>query len=55
MRIICQRKKKKENVKSTQLAKKVNTDRIKEELKDLADNVTSNAESKTVDGKWHEF
>ena len=35
--------------------KKANADRIREELKDLADNVTSNSESKKVDEKWNEF
>ena len=35
--------------------KKADTNRIKEELKKLADSVNLNSESKTVDEKWNEF
>ena len=48
--------KKKKNIKrKIYFRKKADTDRIKEELKKLADNVNLNSESKTVDEKWNEF
>ena len=48
--------KKKKNIKrKICFRKKTHTDRIKEELKKLADNVNLNSESKTVDEKWNEF
>ena len=48
--------KKKKNIKrKIYFRKKADTDRIKEELKKLADNVNLNSENKTVDEKWNEF
>ena len=48
--------KKKKNIKrKIYFRKKADTDRIKEELKKLADNVNLNSESKTVAEKWNEF
>ena len=48
--------KKKKNIKrKIYFRKKADTDRIKEELKKLAENVNLNSESKTVDEKWNEF
>ena len=48
--------KKKKNIKpNIYFRKKADTDRIKEELKKLADNVNLNSESKSVDEKWNEF
>ena len=53
MNTIC---KKKKNIKrKIYFRKKADTDRIKEELKKLADDVNLNTESKTVDEKWNEF